>query len=683
MVGTVANAGTLNFESTGNTTAGNITNYNSTNGTINLDNGLTVANNISKQTINLNSGTLLFTAGHADVLTDVALVGAEGTVIDLRTNAIEHQNLGDITLNGDMKIRLDADLGLDLDGQGTHTAAIDTITGNVISAVEGKKIYVDAVKILYDASDAPVEFKFAQGTVKDFIDIYADYKETEITGPADNYLVSYENKTDGGYLGFDYAGLASAIQSTKDQKIFTMHGDDKAKKDLGVLNGTKIQVIGNNNAVNGLYDNGDGTYTHLKGTVIGAGKTMEIENVGSVNASGDVVKSWNNFTNNVTDSNGVINNAGTLKVTDSVFSNNSAVNGGVIYNTGTLTLDGTNYFINNSATAATGAVSGGAVVNSGTGNITTIEDTTFKGNTVIATGTNVGAGGAINNISGATIGDINANFVNNSVTAGHGYGGAIQNDGGTIGDISGTFTGNSVTATWNAFGGAIYNVDSSIDDISADFTGNSATGSDVRGSAIYNGLYYTNSSVIGNISGNFTGNTATADSLIAGSVLTNVEATIGNISGNFTNNTATATGGYVYGALYNVSDTYIGRIGNITGNFTGNTSTAYRVYGGAIVNGGVINKIDGSTIANNISTATNLVAGGAIYNTGTFTEGIVNATFSGNQALSDYVARGGAIYNNSATPLTITDTQFTNNYAISPVSGGVQGGAIYNDTVSN
>ena len=355
LVGTVANAGTLNFESTGNTTAGNITNYNSTNGTINLDNGLTVGHNISDNTINLNAGASseamnVLKVTKNEAFSGISLTGNENTVIDLRTGAIEHQDLGNITLNGDMRIRLDADLGLDLDGQGTHTAAIDTITGNVISAVSGKKIYVDAVKILYDASDAPVEFKFAQGTVKDFIDIYADYKETEIAGPADNYLVSYENKTDGGYLGFDYAGLASAIQSSKDQKIFTMHHMMiRLRKDLGVLNGTKIEVVGNHNAVNGLYDNGDGTYTHLKGTVIGAGKTMEINEVGSVDASGNVVKSWNNFINNVTDSNGVINNAGTLTITDSVFSDNSAVNGGVIYNTGTLTLDGTNYFINNSA----------------------------------------------------------------------------------------------------------------------------------------------------------------------------------------------------------------------------------------------------------------------------------------------------------------------------------------------
>ena len=436
--GTVANAGTLNLE--GGTTQGEITNYNSTNGTINVNNGLTVAHNISDNTINLSAGASseamnVLKVTQNEAFSGISLIGNENTVIDLRTGAIEHQNLGNITLNGDMRLRFDADLGLDPDGQHTHTAAIDTITGNVISAVADKKIYIDAISILYDAADAPVEFKFAQGTVKNYIDIFADYKETEIPGPTDNYLVAYENKSDGGYLSFDYAGLASAIQSSKDQKIFTMHHDDAARKDLGVLAGTKIQVVGNNYAVNGLFDEGGGLYSHLKGTVIGSGKTMEIENVGSVDSSGNVVKSWNNFTNNVTDSNGVINNAGTLKVTDSVFSNNSAANGGVIYNTGNMTLAGTNYFINNSATnggaiyntTANQAISGvfrdnvaataGAVYTTAASNIA---GATFDGN--LATGA-VGGGAVYFNNENSTV--TNSNFTNNA-TAGNG--GAIYNN---------------------------------------------------------------------------------------------------------------------------------------------------------------------------------------------------------------------------------------------------------------
>ena len=335
-----------------------------------------------------------------------------------------------------MRLRFDADLGLDPVGQHTHTAAIDTITGNVISAVADKKIYIDAISILYDAADAPVEFKFAQGTVKNYIDIFADYKEAEISGPVDSYVVSYENKSDGGYLSFDYAGLASAIQSSKDQKIFTMHHDDAARKDLGVLAGTKIQVVGNNYAVNGLFDEGGGLYSHLKGTVIGLGKTMEIENVGSVDSSGNVVKSWNNFTNNVNNSNGVINNAGTLKVTDSVFSENSAANGGVIYNTGNMTLAGTNYFIGNSATNSGGAIynttenqavsgvfrdniaaTAGAVYTTTSSNIA---GATFDGN--LATGS-VGGGAVYFNNGNSTVTD--SNFTNNA-TAGNG--GAIFNN---------------------------------------------------------------------------------------------------------------------------------------------------------------------------------------------------------------------------------------------------------------
>ena len=606
--GNVANAGTLYLE--GGTTQGNITNYNSTNGTINLENGLTVGHNISDNTINLNGGTFALTKDEA--LSGIALKGAEGSVIDLRTDAIEHQDLGNITLNGDMRIRLDADLGLDLDGEHTHTAAIDTITGNVISAVEGKKIYVDAVKVLYDASDAPVEFKFAQGSVKDYIDIYADYKETEIAGPADNYLVSYENKTDGGYLGFDYAGLASAIQSTKDQKIFTMHHDDKAKKDLGVLAGTKIEIVGNHNAVNGLYDNGDGTYTHLKGTVIGTGKTMEINEVGSVDASGNVVKSWNNFTNNVTDSNGVINNKGTLKVTDSVFSNNSATNGGVIYNAGTMTLSGTNYFVNNSAS------NGGAIYNTTANQVI---GGVFKDNSASSTG------GAINSAVAFSVAD-------NSVFEGN----TAVNPGGAIYVTGNLAVGDGVSFvnnTASSLGGAIYAY------------GNVQIGKNVV----------------------FRGNVNTSSIIPAGALYAkNVAIGAGTV---FENNYAIGiTGG---GAIYLLSDTSTLTDTNFTGNATGGVGGA--IYNTATSNLSIIasgqdvlfsgNKA-GATITYNTTTEQYDVEGGSandIYNLGTLNLKANDGqqiTFGG--TITDSATPSGAItiinsgtVNISAGDLDITD----------------------------
>lgn len=287
-------------------------------------------------------------------------------------------------------------------------------------------------------------------------------------------------------------------------------------------------------------------------------------------------------------------------------------------------------------------------------------------------------GGAIYN-AGGTIGDINGDFIGNSVSAlNHHYdlgGGAIYNQNGSIGNITGNFIGNisslngggiynsgivanitgdfigNISSYW---GGAISN-GGIIGNITGDFIGNSiSTGH--SGGGIHNG------GTIGDITGNFTNNSVSSNSynIVAGGAIYN-DGTIGNVTGDFINNNASGSYMVEGGAIYNMDAT----LGNITGNFIGNScSSEERAFGGAIFNTydfteSCIGDITGNFI-NNSASGSSMVYGGAISNfanigqkddNGNIVGGIVNSSFIGNHVdvsriednSPDYF-RGGAIY---------------------------------------
>ena len=188
-------------------------------------------------------------------------------------------------------------------------------------------------------------------------------------------------------------------------------------------------------------------------------------------------------------------------------------------------------------------------------------------------------GVAVNNPAGNKYGDITGKvFANNKV--------------------SGKLTGTSSYNNLYILGGAVYNA-GEIGDITADFINNSLTGIEegsnslyLRGGAIYN----SDTGTIGNITGNFIGNYASKGAVYSvrdaayGGAIYN-DGTIGNITGNFIGNYTSSTTKTAYtGAISNS-----GTIGDITGNFIANHTL---VNAGAILNGGTINSITGDFIGN-------------------------------------------------------------------------------------
>ncbi|HBX34664.1 MAG TPA: hypothetical protein DEF63_02790, partial [Cyanobacteria bacterium UBA11440] len=345
----------------------------------------------------------------------------------------------------------------------------------------------------------------------------------------------------------------------------------------------------------------------------------------------------NNISSTVGVAGGIIQNQGTIDTIDGKYEKNvvssvERLQGGIISlskNSKVTNIKGV--YKDNKITAK--IVSGGIIANSG--NIDNIE-ATFENNTSESTGGNAW-GGVIMNYTGKTIGTINSTFKNNSLNAsGSAFGGAVDNQG-TITKIVGLFEGNYA----NSSGSAICNIGTTanIGSINADFIGNYGASS-----VIYS------TGTIGNITGDFTSNYSLKDDS-GGSCLSSFNGFVGNITGNFTENyqdfssdaDSESWGGILYfragnsSGVENPTETTIYTIGKISGEFTGNYSLA-----GTINGSGLHFRAVNSTVFQTVA------------------EG-VDGTFTGNYGVaSKGSARGGVLFNEAfstySTVKTVTGT---------------------------
>lgn len=292
--------------------------------------------------------------------------------------------------------------------------------------------------------------------------------------------------------------------------------------------------------------------------------------------------------------------------------------------------------------------------------------------------------GAVLNItnSNATVEISNVNFSNNKISAtGNGnYGGVIHNDGGHITTIAGNFTDNSLTNNMYGYGGAISNKSGTIDSIKGNFKNNYVTGAtlayDSQGGAIYN------KGTINKIEGIFDSNSSQR---VGGAIVN--DGYIGEINAQFLNNSAISTSvGYAGGgAIANG-----GTIDKISGLFKGNLVSKNAVHtnyvdigGAAIENWGVINSITADFIENKIinEKANASVCGGVIYNR-TAKIGDIKGNFRNNSAISGGDVYGGVITNWDDATIRSVTADFTGNTVRS--SDGINGGVIYNTgTIKN
>jgi predicted outer membrane repeat protein len=196
--------------------------------------------------------------------------------------------------------------------------------------------------------------------------------------------------------------------------------------------------------------------------------------------------------------------------------------GGGVDNSGTLTVNNSLFYLNT-------ALSGGAILNTGTANIS---KTSFSGNSPYFFGHSASCG-AIDNRSAMTItaSTLDTNYAQNNFTSG----GAICN-GGTLTINYSTLSNNSSGGNNAGYGGAIFNYAGTLTVTNSTFAGNSATTS---GGAIYSqgGTVQISNSTFGNnpetIGGGGALSNAGSSVLIQNSIVAN-SANGGNCAGTIT-----------------------------------------------------------------------------------------------------------------------------------------------------
>ena len=280
-------------------------------------------------------------------------------------------------------------------------------------------------------------------------------------------------------------------------------------------------------------------------------------------------------------------------------------------------------------------------------------------------------GGAISNING-TLGTVTGNFTNNTgsqnrldgsnAVAGGAILNYVENNSSTssiIGNINADFVNNSaVSDTYSTYGGAIYNGNyyyssgnnsmAIIGNITGDFINNSVSSNSSRRSGQGGAIFNDYNSKIGNITGNFIMNSSDGD---AGAIYNS--GTLGDITGDFIKNSADDWGGGIENQ---------GELGKITGNFTENSANR----GGAIYNEGIMGDINGNFISNTAEDS----AGAIVTSIG----GVNNIT--GNFKQNTAGQGAGAIGFNANTWIELNTTTNIKDSVFEENTAGGYGGAI-------
>ncbi len=399
---------------------------------------------------------------------------------------------------------------------------------------------------------------------------------------------------DGGRFGANIHNTDGLIESVNGVFISvpSLNGNGVIYNSNNNYYSSASQVAEINGGVNGVFINNDGS-----------GNGAAVYNNSLVYMDYITGAFINNYAGNY---GAIANETGHIGNISGVFINNNSANGSAIGNNGVID-NIAGIFIGNNGS------NGKAIYNNGNGIIGQISGKFIKNQSVGGYG---GPGGAIYN-AGGTIGDIKADFINNSTNA---PGGAIYNSGGTVGNITGDFIGNI-----SSNGGAISNSGGIIGNITGDFINNSSsvggaieiyggTVGDITGDFINNKSSNVGGAVYGdiaNMKGNFINNSAAGGP--GGAVLGNIT----NMTGDFINNKSSSNGGAVFGDITNMKGNFIGNTseymagainGNIemmNGNFIDNHSSDL---GGAIY--GNVGRLSGNLIKNSG------LIGGAIYSTG-------------------------------------------------------------------
>ncbi len=312
------NAGVLNLE--GGTLSTAVTN-NTTNGRINVLDTVNVANTISANTLNVNNNTVNVTS--TGVLDLVGLTNsAGGGLINTQNNKIDESiKLGEVTLNGELKLAVDVAL------QGTTPTSDFFEATSLDRGSENYGILINSIKVLSDSDPTaiPTNVKVVNNVLKEATHLSNEHISIEGASVNRSYMVTYAKLNDGGYLTFDYGKLYEAVHNPVAERQYNMFEDEAVitQSTYGSMEGANSTLTVN---ANGYSINGGSK----GGITIANGMTLNINDANGSNTTASN-KGINGFTTALT-------NKGNLNISNTVFSNNTKD----IDNDGTLTFSGTN-----------------------------------------------------------------------------------------------------------------------------------------------------------------------------------------------------------------------------------------------------------------------------------------------------------------------------------------------------
>ena len=387
--------GTININNTGIKLADGTTDA-PTNGTVELNN--TVKNN----TVNLYNGTLKlghYEGGTIDVNGTPTQVAAssgnfdssvdfnvKGGSLTLQDEGARTTNLGNITLENDLQLAIDADLA---------NSQSDMITGTVVNAND-HNIIISNLNILSDSTVSILETQVADDNLKSVVELATDAAVTHASGVNKNYMLSYDN-TDGMLTFNSLVDLKAAVDATDSDRVYSMSADENVTTNLGEMGGGEGATLTINGNGHDITANSDG----ISGIIINNNQTLNINNVG--NKNDEESQGINNFSymtiindnggslnidnsvlkNNIAakdDFAGAINNHGTTVISNTLIEGNKAPTVGAVGNYGTMTIIDSE-FRDNSATLSAASLSVGAIGNTSILNIIANDaNTTFTGN---------------------------------------------------------------------------------------------------------------------------------------------------------------------------------------------------------------------------------------------------------------------------------------------------------------
>lgn len=238
-------------------------------GILDLTGAKTSFNNIvSGNTVNLNNGVLsLGEQGTFD--SSVNFVVNDGSLTMVDDGATTDHNLGNLTLNNNLEISLDADLNQALGDKLTATSVNNTTN----------TIQIKQINLVSDAGTHITEIVVAGENLKDKVVLSDGVNIIAGQSSNNNYLVMYQK--DNGTLKFGInETLEAAVHFAEAEKAFVMSNDIKVDTNLGALNGDWLSVSGNGNTIDG-----DGK----QGIGLSNGQTLTLNNVSLKGFSGAAV----------------------------------------------------------------------------------------------------------------------------------------------------------------------------------------------------------------------------------------------------------------------------------------------------------------------------------------------------------------------------------------------------------